>query len=90
VSQRPTPADLHDFIAELKKDIFEETKRANGEKAFHRWMNPLCEGAPANPDGYACERSRCGDSAETLHAALRNFICKQKGGDEKKTKRGHS
>jgi len=157
VSQRPTPADLHDFIAELKKDIFEETKRAYGEKAFHRWMNPLYEGALANPDGYAFERSSCGDSmelflkfdgervgqasfrtagcgagavcgsyaaemalhkgpeeilkitgqsilerlgglpreeepvatlaAETLHAALRNFICKQKGCDEKKTKR---
>jgi hypothetical protein len=26
-------------------------------------------------------------AAETLHAALRNFICKQKGCDEKKTKR---
>ncbi len=74
MSQRPTPADLHDFIAELKKDIFEETKRANGEKAFHRWMNPLCEGAPANPDGYACERSRCGDSAETLIFSTKRVI----------------
>jgi len=53
-------------------------------------MNPLYEGALANPDGYASQTSSCRDSAETLHAALRNFICKQKGCDEKKTKRGHS
>jgi hypothetical protein len=32
VPQRPAPADLHDFIAELKKDILKETKRAYGEK----------------------------------------------------------
>lgn len=161
MSPRPTAADLHGFIAELKKDILEETKRAYGEKAFHRWMNPLYEGALANPDGYACLRGSCGDSmelflkfdgkrvsqisfrtagcgagavcgsyaaemalaknpeeilqitgqsilerlgglpreeapvatlaAETLHAALRDFICKQKGRKEKEKKvRGHS
>lgn len=158
MSPRPTAADLHGFIAELKKDILEETKRAYGEKAFHRWMNPLYEGALANPDGYACLRSSCGDSmelflkfdgervsqisfrmagcgagavcgsyaaemalaknpeeilqitgqsilerlgglpreeapvatlaAETLHAALRNLICKQKGRNEKEKKLG--
>lgn len=161
MSQGPTPADLHDFIAELKKEILEETKRAYGEKAFHRWTNPLYEGALASPDGYACRSSSCGDSmelflkfdgervsqasfrtagcgagavcgsyaaemalaknpeeilqitgqsilerlgglpreeapvatlaAETLHAALRDFICKQKGRKEKEKKvRGHS
>jgi nitrogen fixation protein NifU and related proteins len=64
VSDRPTPADLHGFIEELKKEILEETKRAYGEKAFLRWMEPLYEGALANPDGYACLRSSCGDSME--------------------------
>jgi nitrogen fixation NifU-like protein len=64
VSDRPTPADLHGFIEELKKEILEETKRAYGEKAFHRWMKPLYEGALVNPDGYACLRSSCGDSME--------------------------
>ena len=48
----------------LKKDILEETKRAYGEKAFDRWRKPLYEGALANPDGYACLRSSCGDSME--------------------------
>jgi hypothetical protein len=32
VSPRPTAADLHGFLAELKRDILEETKRAYGEK----------------------------------------------------------
>jgi nitrogen fixation NifU-like protein len=61
---RTTPAGLHGFIEELKKAIFEETRRAYGEKAFNRWMNPLYEGALANPDGYACLGSSCGDSME--------------------------
>jgi len=160
VSDTTAPTNLRGFIEELKKDILEETKRAYGEKAFDRWRNPLYEGTLANPDGYACLRSSCGDSvelflqfdgervshasfrtagcgagavcgsyaaemalhkspeeilqitdqsilerlgglpreeepvatlaAETLHAALRDFICKQKERDEKKTKRGHA
>ena len=64
VSDRTTPTNLHGFIEELKKDILEETKRAYGEKAFDRWRKPLYEGALANPDGYACLRSSCGDSME--------------------------
>jgi nitrogen fixation NifU-like protein len=52
------------LISVLKKDILEETKRAYGEKAFHRWLNPLYEGALPDPDGYACLRSSCGDSME--------------------------
>ena len=64
MSESQAPDDLHGFIEELKKEILEETKRAYGEKAFHRWMKPLYEGALANPDGYACIRSSCGDSME--------------------------
>ena len=64
MSDRPSSVDLYGFIEELKKEILEETKRAYGEKAFLRWMNPLYEGALANPDGYACIRSSCGDSME--------------------------
>jgi len=64
VSDKSTRTGLHGFIEELKKEILEETKRAYGEKAFHRWMEPLFEGALANPDGYACLKSSCGDSME--------------------------
>lgn len=64
MSNRPTAAELSDFIEALKDDVLEETKRAYGEKAFNRWRNLLYEGALANPDGYACLRSSCGDSME--------------------------
>lgn len=64
MSDRATPADLHGFIKELKKEILEETKRAYGEQAFQRWSKPLHEGALENPDGYASLRSSCGDSME--------------------------
>jgi nitrogen fixation NifU-like protein len=64
VSDRTTPTNLQGFIEELKKDILEETKKAYGEKAFYRWTTPLHQGALANPDGYACLRSSCGDSME--------------------------
>lgn len=64
VSNRPTRTGLHGFIEELKKEILEETKRAYGEKAFHRWLKPLFEGSLENPDGYACLRGNCGDTME--------------------------
>lgn len=64
MSDKSTRTGLHGFIEELKKEILEETKRAYGEKAFHRWMEPLFEGALANPDGYARLKSSCGDSME--------------------------
>jgi nitrogen fixation NifU-like protein len=63
-SGRPAPGAVHRFIEELKKEILEETKRAYGEKAFLRWMKPLYQGSLADPDGYACLRSSCGDSME--------------------------
>jgi nitrogen fixation NifU-like protein len=64
MSDHPTPGALQAFIEEIKKDILEETKRAYGEKVFHRWREPLHEGSVADPDGYACLRSSCGDSME--------------------------
>jgi hypothetical protein len=62
VPDKTIRADVHGFIEGIKRDILEETKRAYGEKAFDRWRNPLYEGALADPDGYACLRSGCGDS----------------------------
>jgi nitrogen fixation NifU-like protein len=64
VFPRTAPADLRDFIEELKREILEETKGAYGERVFLRWMNPLYEGSLANPDGYGYLTSRCGDSME--------------------------
>lgn len=66
MSDRRTPAYLNGFIEELKREILEETKRAYGPRVFHRWMNLLHQGVLADPDGYACLRSGCGDSMEVF------------------------
>ncbi len=66
MSNRPTRTGLHGFIEELKKEILEETKRAYGEKAFHRWLKPLFEVSLEDPDGNACLIGSCGHTMEIL------------------------
>jgi len=75
VPDRHASTGLCGFIEELKNEILEETKRAYGEKAFRRWTNPLYEGALANPDGYACLRSSCGDSMELFLKFYGERVC---------------
>ena len=55
---------VDDFVRNLQKQIFEETKGAYGEKAFHRWLDPVYMGAIREPDGYACLTGVCGDTME--------------------------
>lgn len=55
---------LDDFVRNLQKQIFEETEEAYGEKAFHRWLDPVYMGAIKEPDGYACVTGVCGDTME--------------------------
>jgi nitrogen fixation NifU-like protein len=52
------------FVRELQEQIFEETKEAYGETAFHRWLDPLHMGAIKEPDGYACVTGVCGDTMQ--------------------------
>lgn len=52
------------FVRELQEQIFEETKEAYGETAFHRWLDPLHLGAIKEPDGYACLTGVCGDTMQ--------------------------
>ena len=56
--------EIEDFVQELKKQMFEETKEAYGKIAFQRWLNPLFVGPIKDPDGYACLRGVCGDTME--------------------------
>ncbi len=56
--------DLDDFVQDLQKQIFEETKAAYGEVFFERWLNPLHMGKIDNPDGYACLTGSCGDTMQ--------------------------
>ena len=57
---------VDDFVRNLQKQIFEETKQAYGEKAFHRWLNPVYMGTIREPDGYACVTGVCGDTMEVF------------------------
>lgn len=53
-----------DFVQELKRQMFDETREAYGKIAFQRWLNPLFIGPMKDPDGYACLRGGCGDTME--------------------------
>jgi nitrogen fixation NifU-like protein len=55
---------VDDFVRNLQRQIFDETKQAYGEKAFLRWLDPVCMGAIKEPDGYACLTGACGDTME--------------------------
>lgn len=52
------------FVRDLQEQILEETKEAYGEKAYNRWLNPICMGSIKDPDGYACLTGVCGDTME--------------------------
>jgi nitrogen fixation NifU-like protein len=52
------------FVRELQEQIFEETKEAYGETAFHRWLDPLHMGLIKEPDGYASLTGVCGDTMQ--------------------------
>ena len=55
---------VDDFVRNLQEQIFEETKEVYGERAYHRWLDPLYMGAINDPDGYACLTGVCGDTME--------------------------
>ena len=56
--------EIEDFVQDLKKQMFEETKEAYGKIAFQRWLNPQFVGPIKDPDGYASLRGVCGDTME--------------------------
>ncbi len=57
-------AGLDDFVDQLQREFFEETRQAYGEKMFERWQNPLYMGVLEDPDGQAKLKGTCGDSME--------------------------
>lgn len=56
--------NLDEFIDNLQNEIFEDAKKALGEKGFHRWRNPRFNGKMENPDAYARLKGECGDTME--------------------------
>jgi len=55
---------IDDFVQEIKDQMIEETRKAYGNVAYERWLDPLCMASMENPDGYACLRGKCGDTVQ--------------------------
>ena len=56
--------NLDDFVKGLQNEIFDDTKRDYGEKAFDRWLNPTYMHAMEKPDGHGRITGSCGDTME--------------------------
>ncbi len=56
--------NLDEFLDNLQNEIFEDAKKALGEKGFQRWRNPKFNGKMENPDGHASVTGECGDTME--------------------------
>ena len=56
--------EFDEFAMELQDQIFEEAKKAYGEKGLKRWLDMKYMGVMKDPDGYARLRGRCGDTME--------------------------
>ena len=55
---------LDDFLENLQDDIFKDTRKIYGEKAYQRWRNPLYMNSMQNPDGFGLVTGPCGDTME--------------------------
>ena len=56
--------ELDKFVQQLQNQIYEESRKAYGEKAFERWLNPKHMGALEGPDGWGRIVGSCGDAME--------------------------
>ena len=56
--------DLDEFVQNLQKEIFDETKKDFGDVAYDRWRNPLYNGSMDDPDGYGRLTGTCGDTMQ--------------------------
>jgi nitrogen fixation NifU-like protein len=55
---------LDEFIDHLQNEIFEDAKKALGERGFDRWRNPKWNGRMDSPDGHGRVTGECGDTME--------------------------
>ena len=60
----PPPEELDKFVQQLQEQIHEESRKAYGEKAFERWLNPQWMGALEDADGWGRIVGSCGDAME--------------------------
>ena len=55
---------MDDFVEDMQKQIYEETKAVYGETFFQRWLNPLHMGSVRDADGYGRVKGSCEDTME--------------------------
>ncbi len=53
---------LDNFLKELQDQIYDETLRDYGQKAFDRWVDPPCMYPMENPDAQGRIKGSCGDT----------------------------
>ena len=56
--------DLDRFLDELQEEIFDEARKAMGDRGFDRWRHPKFTGRMADADGQATVTGDCGDTME--------------------------
>jgi len=55
---------LDSFLKELQDQIYDETLRNYGKKAFDRWRDPVHMRSMENPDAHGRIKGSCGDTME--------------------------
>lgn len=55
---------LDNFLKELQDQIYDETLRDYGKKAFDRWLDPVHMRSMENPDAHGRIKGSCGDTME--------------------------
>jgi len=55
---------LDNFLKELQDQIYDETLRDYGKKAFDRWLDPVHMHSMENPDAHGRIKGSCGDTME--------------------------
>lgn len=70
-----TMPGLDKFIDELQDKIFEDAKKAFGERGFQRWRHPKFNGKMKHPDGHARLTGECGDTMEIFLKFKNNQVC---------------
>lgn len=56
--------NLDSFLDNLQNEIFDDARKALGEKGFDRWRHPKFTGRMENPDGQSRVTGDCGDTME--------------------------
>lgn len=55
---------LDEFVNNLQQEIFDDARKALGEKGFHRWRNPKFAGRMDPCDAHGRIKGICGDTME--------------------------